>query len=77
MDTASFQEEVKAKRLSAMGISREDVEAKIAERMTARSEKDWARADALRDELDVMQILVMDTVEGCEWRVRLTAPDGE
>ena len=77
MDTASFQEEVKAKRLTAMGISREDVERKVDERMQARADKDWARADALRDELAALQVLVMDTADGCEWRVRLQAPDGD
>ena len=77
MDSASFQEEVKTKRLGAMGISRDEVEAKIAERMEARSAKDWAKADAIRDELDAMQILVMDTAEGCGWRVRLSAPGGD
>jgi cysteinyl-tRNA synthetase len=77
MDNASFQEEVKAKRLSAMGTSREEVEQKIAERMTARDDRDWARADALRDELSAMQILVMDTAAGCDWRVRLSAPDAD
>ncbi|MDP6944566.1 MAG: cysteine--tRNA ligase, partial [Myxococcota bacterium] len=77
MDAAGFQEEVKAKRLTAMGISRDEVEAKVAERMQARADRDWARADGLRDELDALQILVMDTPDGCEWRVRLQAPDAE
>ena len=77
MDADSFQEEVKTKRLSAMGISREAVEAKIAERIRARGEKDWAKADAIRDELDAMQILVMDTPEGSDWRVRLSAPESD
>ena len=76
MDTATFQEEVKTKRLGAMGISRDAVEAKIAARIEARNARDWSQADAIRDELDAMQILVMDTADGCDWRVRLSAPEG-
>ena len=52
MDVDEFQEEVKAKRCAAMGISIEDIEAKILARTEARNNRDWAASDALRDELD-------------------------
>ncbi len=66
--TDAFQDEVKAKRLKAMGLTREAVEAKIAERMAARADKEWARADAIRDELHAMQIVVMGRTDGWDWR---------
>ena len=75
MTTDAFQDEVKAKRLKAMGLTPEAVEAKIAERVAARGDKDWARADAIRDELHAMQIVVMDRTDGCDWRVQLTTSE--
>ena len=71
MTGEDFQEEVKTKRLGAMGLSREDVHGKLDERAKAREERDWARADALRDELDAMGIVVMDRADGVDWRVNL------
>ena len=46
----------------------EEVEALLAARAAARAEGDYARADALRDELDAMGIEVMDSSEGTTWR---------
>ena len=45
-----------------------EVEAKIAERQAARKAKDFARADAIRDELLAMGIELKDTREGVKWR---------
>lgn len=69
--TKEFHEEVKNKRLGAMGVSREQVESLIVARAEARVAKDWTRADAIRDELADQRIEVMDTPEGVEWRVDL------
>ncbi|MFT7579283.1 MAG: cysteinyl-tRNA synthetase [Myxococcota bacterium] len=69
--TADFLEEVKDKRLNAMGVTREEVEGLLEKRLQFRAEKRWADADAVRDELDKKQILVMDKPDGVEWRVRL------
>ena len=44
------------------------VEALIADRNRARSERDWARADALRDELAAMGVQIQDGPDGTEWR---------
>jgi cysteinyl-tRNA synthetase len=46
------------------------VEALIAERATARAAKDWARADAIRDELALLKIEVMDGADGASWKLR-------
>lgn len=45
-----------------------DVEAKIAERQAARKRRDFARADAVRDELAARGILLEDTPQGVRWR---------
>lgn len=44
------------------------VEALIAERNIARDQKDWVRADAIRDELAAMQVTILDSKAGTTWR---------
>jgi len=48
-------------------ILAEDIEKLIAERQAARKAKDFARADAIRDELLAMGIILKDTREGVKW----------
>ncbi len=68
---ATFAEEVKARRLPALGLTSEKVEAMLADRTGARMRKDWAEADRLRAELDGAGIVVMDRADGSDWRVRV------
>ncbi|HEY2179988.1 MAG TPA: cysteine--tRNA ligase [Caulobacteraceae bacterium] len=49
------------------------VEALIAERGSARAAKDWARADAIRDELAALNVEVMDGAAGASWKRKETA----
>jgi cysteinyl-tRNA synthetase len=70
-DPADFQEEVKIKRLSAMGMDRSEIEALLEERLQARQAKDWAKSDEIRAQLEAKNILVMDTQEGVSWRIKL------
>lgn len=44
-----------------------DVEKKIQERQQARKERDFAKADAIRDELKAMGIILEDTPQGVKW----------
>ncbi|MBO4901099.1 MAG: cysteine--tRNA ligase [Lachnospiraceae bacterium] len=44
------------------------VEGKIAERAQAKKDKDFARADAIRDELAEKGIIIEDTREGVKWK---------
>lgn len=44
------------------------VEALIAQRAEARKNKNYARADELRDELKAMGIVLEDTAQGVKWR---------
>ena len=46
----------------------EDIEKLIEERQAARKAKDFARADAIRDELLAKGILLKDTREGVQWK---------
>lgn len=40
----------------------------IAKRQQARQEKDWSMADAIRDELNALGIVLEDTPQGIRWR---------
>ena len=70
-DPIKFQAEVKQKRLEAMGLTKEEIEATLNARNKARAEKDWAKSDELRDSLATQGILVMDTPDGVDWRIQL------
>jgi cysteinyl-tRNA synthetase len=73
MSTQDFQEEVKTKRLGALGLTKADVENLIAQRAAAREAKDWGKADEIRAELEGMRIAVMDRVDGVDWRIRIVS----
>ena len=46
-----------------------EVERLIEERSQARKEKNWARADEIRDELKSRGIVIEDTPQGVKWHV--------
>ncbi len=46
---------------------KEKIEALVAERVEAKKNKDFARSDAIRDELTAMGISIMDTADGTLW----------
>ena len=53
-----------------IGINQETkakIEALIKERNSAKKEKDYAKADTIRDELSSMGIVIMDTANGTVW----------
>ena len=55
------------KELSAQETA--EIEALIAKRAEARKNKDWATADAIRDELAARHVVMKDTANGVEWHV--------
>jgi cysteinyl-tRNA synthetase len=55
--------------LQKSGISRDQVDKLVGERMEARLLKDFARADELRTQLSGMGIAVQDSLQGTEWEV--------
>lgn len=46
-----------------------EVEKLIAERAAARAAKDWAQADAIRDRLKEMKVVLKDTKDGVVWTI--------
>ena len=55
---------VRDRRLDVAAVDR-----LVAERSAARAAKDWARADAVRDQLTAMSVEVHDSPHGSEWSV--------
>ena len=45
------------------------VEGKLQERQEARKDRDFARADAIRDELTEAGVVVEDTPQGARWKL--------
>ena len=45
----------------------EEIEALIAKRLEAKKAKDWAQADAIRDQLKAMGVEIKDSKEGTTW----------
>jgi cysteinyl-tRNA synthetase len=62
---ASLRDRAAARR----GVDRELVERRIAERALARQARDFARSDAIRDELSRIGVTLMDGPQGTSWKV--------
>jgi len=58
----------KDKGMADMPVTPEQVEALIAERTQARKNKNFARADEIRDQLQEMNIILEDGAAGTTWR---------
>ena len=63
--------QVRERRLRAMGRSEAEVQALVDARVEARKARDWARADAIREELAELGVVLMDTADGTRWRMRV------
>jgi cysteinyl-tRNA synthetase len=53
-------------------ISDADVDKLIAQRTQARDDKDWAKADEVRDQLSAAGIVIEDTAAGIKWHRALS-----
>jgi cysteinyl-tRNA synthetase len=42
----------------------------ISARSEAREQRDFARADAIRDQLDALNVVIEDGANGTQWRIR-------
>ena len=62
------EEQTEINLQEAEEILDEDIEKLIEERQAARKAKDFARADAIRDELLEKGIILKDTREGVQWK---------
>lgn len=60
----------KLKKEKNSSVDTAKVEELIKKRTEARANKDWATADAIRDELNAMNVVIKDTPEGITWSVK-------
>ena len=64
-DAAEF---LKSAANAEASLSDAQIEQKITERQQAKADKDWARADQIRDELTAAGIILEDSADGTRWR---------
>jgi cysteinyl-tRNA synthetase len=65
----AFFEQRTKNQLQEVAISRDTIDALVAERMAARKNKDWKRADEIRDQLREAGIVLEDKADGTHWKV--------
>ncbi len=65
----AFLTRVRDRRARALGIGEGEVERAIEERAAARQNKDFARADQIRDELVTRGVEILDSPTGTTWRL--------
>lgn len=68
-EAAVYQARTRAQRLGALGKTEADIEARIHRRTQARADKDFATADAVRQELESLGVELSDSPAGTTWRV--------
>jgi cysteinyl-tRNA synthetase len=68
-DPAAFLSRVRERRLKASGLTEADIEKAIDDRIEARRNREFERADAIRDRLAGSGIELMDGPEGTTWRI--------
>ncbi|MCM1043412.1 MAG: cysteine--tRNA ligase [Corallococcus sp.] len=64
-----FVNSLKAKYIAKLGISESEIAQKTELRAKAKAEKNWAVADAIRQELSERGISVMDGADGTTWGI--------
>jgi cysteinyl-tRNA synthetase len=69
-DPLEHAEALQEKRMQDLDLDHAAIEAMIEERTEARKGKDWARSDAIRDELLAKGIELKDGPEGTTWKVK-------
>lgn len=68
LDLVKAANKLKEEKNSSVDTAK--VEELIRKRTEARANKDWATADAIRDELNAMNVVIKDTPEGITWSVK-------
>ena len=66
--TADPQDWLSTAHKPAAAIDAAWVEGLLTERTEAKNAKNFARADAIRDELSAKGIVIEDTAQGTKWR---------
>jgi cysteinyl-tRNA synthetase len=68
---AEFAQRTRARRLRIRGLDPSVIDAKVAERSAARAAKDFARGDAIRNELASLGIELLDLAGTTTWKVTI------
>ncbi|MGV1098756.1 cysteine--tRNA ligase [Thiovibrio sp. JS02] len=71
-DPVTHMRNEQEKILQTLTITPADIEQLIRERTAAREEKNWARADEIRDQLLARGIEIKDSSGGTTWQVKIT-----
>jgi cysteinyl-tRNA synthetase len=66
-----FAARTRAKRLKLRGLDARAIDGKLRARTEARAAKDFARADAIRKDLEAIGVEVLDTGGASSWRVKI------
>jgi cysteinyl-tRNA synthetase len=70
VEPVEYLEMVKGKKLAQLDITAEEIERLVEERSQARNEKDWQRADEIRDTLLEKNIILEDGRGTTAWKVK-------
>lgn len=68
LDLVKAANKLKEEKNSSVDTAK--IEELIKKRTEARANKDWATADAIRDELNAMNVVIKDTPDGITWSVK-------
>lgn len=68
LDLVKTANKLKEEKNSSVDTAK--IEELIKKRTEARANKDWATADAIRDELNAMNVVIKDTPDGITWSVK-------
>lgn len=74
VDARTYLGEKKARMAALCGLDVATIEEFIAERNRCRAEKNWARSDAIRDQLLAKNVELMDNPDGTTWSVKSSHP---
>jgi cysteinyl-tRNA synthetase len=69
MDIDSVLGLLEMREKKELKISEEEIEDLIKKREEARKNKDWKKADSIRDQLKEKGIILEDTAEGVKWKI--------
>ncbi len=69
-DPAEALATLRGKGMQARGLDPAEIDRLVEQRTQARKDKDWARADAVRDQLHEMGVELMDGPTGTTWKLR-------
>jgi cysteinyl-tRNA synthetase len=69
-EPAAWLEKQKSDGLQGGELTAEAIETLIAERKQARADRNFARGDEIRDELDAKGVILLDSREGTTWKLK-------